>query len=180
MAAQRVITKVVKGESVSADKKETERRMGICHQCEFYRSSDATCSQCGCFILLKARLTTEKCPVDKWAESASEEPQVDESEEVILSVEAIMQAELEVRDVLPPDSRLVQLLNQFHRDEMKGGGCKSCRRKRYNRNLQVALIDFLNQSTKEQKQALRDVFPNTTAIRAGKKTIDWSAFGVSS
>lgn len=153
--------------------------MQVCRECEFYRSSDGTCSQCGCFIRLKARLSTEVCPEGKWDQSDTREPDPQEPGELFLDSNGILRAELDVRSVLPPESQLAQLLNQFHRDDEKEGGCKSCRRKRYLRNITVALVDFLNEAPQEQKQALRDVFPNTSGVRVNKQAVSWDAFGIS-
>jgi len=41
-------------------------RRGICHQCEHLRGGK--CEICGCFMLAKARLASEDCPLDKWPE----------------------------------------------------------------------------------------------------------------
>lgn len=42
-----------------------KRRMEICAACP-RRSNIGQCRECGCFLNLKTRLTTEKCPLDKW------------------------------------------------------------------------------------------------------------------
>ena len=175
VAAQRVISRSLSGGPVAVSADETATRLAICSQCEFYRTSDGTCSQCGCFIRLKAKLATEACPLDKWgAKEIVEEPDAP----VVLDGNSVLAAELDLREVLPPDVELVQLLNQYHRDDQRGG-CRSCRKKRYVRAVQAALIDFLNGATVEQKQAVRNVFPNTTHVSAGSKAVHWSLFGVS-
>jgi hypothetical protein len=174
-AAQRVITRSLRGGKVAVSADETEKRLSICQQCEFFRTSDGTCSQCGCFIRLKAKLATEACPLEKWE---AQEPITEPEEPVVLDGGSVLSAELELREVLPPDVELVQLLNQYHRDEQRGG-CRSCRKKRYVRAVQAALIDFLNGASTQQKQAVRDVFPNTTHVSAGAKAVAWSLFGVS-
>jgi hypothetical protein len=175
VAAQRVITRSLRGGRVAVSADETEKRLSICQQCEFFRTSDGTCSQCGCFIRLKAKLATEACPLEKWeAQEKIPEPE----EPVVLDGRSVLTAELELREVLPPDTELVQLLNQYHRDEQHGG-CRSCRKKRYVHAVQAALIDFLNEASVQQKQAVRDVFPNTTHVSAGSKAVAWSLFGIS-
>ena len=46
---------------------ESARRFVICKtSCEFFRLSDARCSECGCFMNLKAHLRSQHCPVGKW------------------------------------------------------------------------------------------------------------------
>lgn len=174
-AAQRVITRALHGDSVAVSKDEAEKRLAICQQCEFYRTSDGACSECGCFIRLKAKLASEACPLNKWsAEEVEQEP----AKPIVLDGNSILAAELNLREVLPPTTELVSLLNQYHRDE-QNGGCRSCRKKRYVRAVQSALIDFLNEATPEQKLAVRNVFPNTTHVYAGGKSTAWSLFGVS-
>ena len=116
-ATQRVITRVMKAGSITVPADCLRQRMEICHQCEFYRKSDGTCSKCGCFIRLKANLTTEACPVDRWAGEAAEKPDAP----VVLNGSALLDAELELRELFPPETGLIQLLNQFHIDVHRGG-----------------------------------------------------------
>jgi len=44
---------------------EIQRRMTICEGCEHYMKSKQ-CSQCGCFMPLKTRLSHAVCPIAKW------------------------------------------------------------------------------------------------------------------
>ena len=39
-------------------------RRAVCHQCSHLKSG--RCDICKCFILAKARLAGENCPLDKW------------------------------------------------------------------------------------------------------------------
>jgi hypothetical protein len=173
-AAQRVITRTLRGDPVGAERDEIDKRLAICRSCEFYRTSDGACAKCGCFIKLKARLATEECPIDRWGAQAPEPGE----EQVVLDGAAVLDAELEVRDVIPPQNQLVQLLNRFHVENQQGG-CRGCRRKRYVRNIQSAIVDFLNEADQEDKQRLRNIFPNTTHVLAGGKPVAWALFGVS-
>lgn len=49
-----------------ADDAEVERRLAICHSCEFYDHSQARCTKCGCHMNGKARIAAAHCPIDKW------------------------------------------------------------------------------------------------------------------
>lgn len=49
-----------------ATPEEQERRLKICHACEFFRKSDNRCGKCGCFLQWKSRMRAWSCPVDKW------------------------------------------------------------------------------------------------------------------
>lgn len=49
-----------------ADKAEQERRLAICHACEFYDAVRSRCRKCGCKVSLKARIETSHCPISKW------------------------------------------------------------------------------------------------------------------
>jgi hypothetical protein len=46
------------------DSAETDRRLEICFSCENFK--DGRCMLCGCFMKLKAKLSTGSCPVGKW------------------------------------------------------------------------------------------------------------------
>lgn len=46
-----------------------EQRKQICRACTMYYDPETRqCRKCGCFIALKANLSTERCPIDKWPE----------------------------------------------------------------------------------------------------------------
>jgi hypothetical protein len=42
-----------------------EERLTICGACEHYTSLKF-CSQCNCFMPVKSKLASKKCPLDKW------------------------------------------------------------------------------------------------------------------
>lgn len=42
------------------------QRFKICESCEFFDSSSVRCNSCGCFLEIKTKWSTEKCPLDKW------------------------------------------------------------------------------------------------------------------
>ena len=46
-------------------KEEQERRLAICHQCEFLIEGKR-CSKCGCYVNWKSRLEAWHCPIQKW------------------------------------------------------------------------------------------------------------------
>lgn len=41
-----------------------DERLKVCLSCDKYDND--RCLECGCFLKLKARMATEKCPLDKW------------------------------------------------------------------------------------------------------------------
>lgn len=47
------------------DQATQQRRAAICATCPNL-SALRRCKKCGCFVDLKTRLSTEKCPVGKW------------------------------------------------------------------------------------------------------------------
>lgn len=46
------------------DATERERRLDICHACEFFDAG--RCRKCGCFMTIKARIAASRCPIGKW------------------------------------------------------------------------------------------------------------------
>ncbi len=50
--------------SFLTDKNIQKARIGTCHECPEY--SRGACLKCGCIMLVKTRLATEKCPLGKW------------------------------------------------------------------------------------------------------------------
>ena len=61
-----VASAIVHNEPVSVSTEEQDRRLAICHSCEFWDSGQSRCSKCGCFGRFKTWLVSQKCPVDKW------------------------------------------------------------------------------------------------------------------
>lgn len=60
------LMQLARGGAVFADKETTEKRMNECLNCEFLIPAQSRCSKCGCFMNMKTRLQTSKCPIGKW------------------------------------------------------------------------------------------------------------------
>jgi len=43
-----------------------KQRLLICSDCDSFRETTKTCSECNCFMPLKARLNRSICPLGKW------------------------------------------------------------------------------------------------------------------
>jgi hypothetical protein len=41
-----------------------KKRLGICNGCEFLKGG--RCEKCGCWMNIKARMESVKCPIGKW------------------------------------------------------------------------------------------------------------------
>ena len=46
--------------------KSAASRFKICQECEYLSPTLNMCKKCSCFMLLKVKLTWEKCPIGKW------------------------------------------------------------------------------------------------------------------
>lgn len=53
-------------ENYIKDQEVVDKRMSICHDCEFFIKATTQCRKCGCFMKLKTKLTTASCPIEKW------------------------------------------------------------------------------------------------------------------
>lgn len=65
-AIKRVAVAVATGSTVFVGEKITAQRLDACHRCPFYLPKTKQCAECGCFVQVKAKLATEKCPKHKW------------------------------------------------------------------------------------------------------------------
>jgi hypothetical protein len=65
-ALKRVVVAAATGSTVFIGEKLTAQRISICHGCPSYLPMTKQCGECWCFIHAKARLATEKCPLQKW------------------------------------------------------------------------------------------------------------------
>jgi hypothetical protein len=61
-----IVASAVHGEPISVPQEEQDRRLAICHGCEFWDAQQGRCSKCGCFGAWKSWLTSQQCPVGKW------------------------------------------------------------------------------------------------------------------
>ncbi len=41
-------------------------RIGICKSCDKYMELENQCSECGCYIPMKAKIVLDSCPLEKW------------------------------------------------------------------------------------------------------------------
>jgi hypothetical protein len=49
-----------------ASEEEAGRRFDICLKCPSLNKSTKTCSECGCFMAAKTKLSHAHCPLNKW------------------------------------------------------------------------------------------------------------------
>ncbi len=61
-----VVASAVRGEAITVPQEEQDRRLAICHTCEFWDAAQARCSKCGCFGAWKTWLASQRCPIGKW------------------------------------------------------------------------------------------------------------------
>jgi hypothetical protein len=61
VAKTAILTGIVWNESLAPD------RMKTCGACDKFDASSSTCKECGCNMLIKAKLVAAKCPLGKWA-----------------------------------------------------------------------------------------------------------------
>jgi len=59
---QAIFRYLIKGKKVSNEI--FIKRVGICSSCEYLNGGN--CGKCGCVIPIKAKWSTEKCPIEKW------------------------------------------------------------------------------------------------------------------
>ena len=66
-----------------------EDRIGICKGCVFYFKPTGTCTDCGCFMKIKARLAPMECSQKKWEKTKDVEVRTDIPEEIIEEIIAL-------------------------------------------------------------------------------------------
>lgn len=59
-------TKYIVSGSGLLNQDEVNKRIEVCNSCEFFVKDDKRCIKCGCFIKIKARMRSQKCPIGKW------------------------------------------------------------------------------------------------------------------
>ena len=43
-----------------------EARLAECYDCEHFIKATSQCKKCGCFMKVKTRIATARCPIGKW------------------------------------------------------------------------------------------------------------------
>lgn len=64
LSLSNAITHAMKTKKILAPQETIRNRVTICKSCEFLKNH--RCTICGCFIVAKAGLDSEKCPKEKW------------------------------------------------------------------------------------------------------------------
>jgi len=64
---------MAQGLGVFVLKEVADRRLSICRGCEKFFAPTTTCTECGCFMIAKVRMSLGNCPLDKWAEANANE-----------------------------------------------------------------------------------------------------------
>ena len=41
-------------------------RLNSCKGCKYINKEKWTCNNCGCYLIKKCKMSTEKCPIGKW------------------------------------------------------------------------------------------------------------------
>lgn len=49
-----------------ADEETAKKRIEICVECPHLIKITRQCKECGCFVDLKTKLKTQRCPIEKW------------------------------------------------------------------------------------------------------------------
>jgi len=65
-AATRAATRFVADGGVMVSSEVLAERNAICRDCPKHLAMLNSCSECGCFLTLKARMPAETCPLGKW------------------------------------------------------------------------------------------------------------------
>ena len=63
-----------------------KKRIDICKSCVYYFKPTGSCKICGCFMKLKARISQQYCPEEKWLAISKIEASQDIPEELIQEV----------------------------------------------------------------------------------------------
>ena len=114
--------------------KEYNKRLAICRACEFYFKPTGTCKKCGCFMRIKAKLSTLSCPIDKWRRTTIYEEHGKISPEIIKEIKDIWP---DIKNKRAKDhkvkGRLIALHNLIYATNFKPtSNCGACLNTAYN------------------------------------------------
>ena len=108
--------------------KEYNKRIDICKSCEHFFKPTGSCKKCGCFVRIKAKISTLSCPINKWRRTTVIEPYGTISPEILK----------EIKDIWPDiinkqaknqvvKSRMIEIYNTINGTGFSNGtNCGSC------------------------------------------------------
>lgn len=69
VAGARAAARLARHQPVLVEASRRDERLEICRACEWFRARDERCAhrRCGCYVRIKVRLTSERCPDGRWA-----------------------------------------------------------------------------------------------------------------
>ena len=125
---------------------EYNKRLDICKSCEFYFKPTGTCKKCGCFMRLKAKISSLSCPINKWRNTSILEKTGEVSKEVL---NELIDLWPHIKDRVARDTeikrRAIELFNLVHNTFFSiDTNCSSCLAQVYN-----GLQDLYNQNVKK-------------------------------
>jgi hypothetical protein len=65
-SAKALAKDTIQGNELLVDDSKFHERMSICNQCPKYLKETNQCGECLCFLSLKAKGASFKCPLGKW------------------------------------------------------------------------------------------------------------------
>ena len=71
-SAVKNVKSIIDGNDLRVSDFDFDIRMEICYGCELFVEGER-CSECGCFLSVKAKLYAEECPLSKWPLTIPEE-----------------------------------------------------------------------------------------------------------
>ena len=64
LSVANAVTHAIKTKKVLAERSVTEKRVSTCKSCQYLSAN--RCKSCGCFIVVKTAIESEKCPKGYW------------------------------------------------------------------------------------------------------------------
>ena len=67
-ATTKATQEALSGGNVFVSPEIQRQRLLVCSVCEYLDRPSARCTECGCFVQIKSKVSTEECPMGKWGE----------------------------------------------------------------------------------------------------------------
>jgi hypothetical protein len=176
-AASKVVTRVAKRKKFVVSPEVLEERLASCYTCKtHFRDSDKVCTECGCFVHVKAQLATEECPIKRWL-SVDSNHSVRAANAVrrgIVTGKDLLDCELALRELLPPTSQLAAKFNEYHTASEDKGKCAGCFKRRYYRMFEVGLAHDMEHMDSNTIKQVHDTLPDKTYISL-QRPVRWAS-----
>lgn len=174
VALKHLATAIVTGGDVLVPRHVQQQRIKLCEACPHFNKSLRNCNKCSCFMDGKTMYAGYECADDdnrRWSAYIGRVP----TQGRVLTVEAVLDKELELRQIFDPEHDLIQTINAYR---VKAATCSSCAKNSLSSKIMKALVKALSAGDALVIDKVHAIFSQYTHVpdRTRNIGVAWASF----